>query len=152
MRNLGASSDDSKCQTASPMNTVGRMEMSVGSLFRASNASSSSAAARYPASVDVWDGEDLGPGVHEGTYASSRQDGHGRVVESTERVIENNSVRPIYVRTEYLPTGEPVAITRQSGAQSVTRTMQYDTLGRLVPNLELTLGPNGWRYLFERIA
>jgi YD repeat-containing protein len=27
--------------------------------------------------------------------------------------------------------------------------MQYDTLGRLILNLEPNLGPNGWRYLFD---
>ncbi|MCL2823881.1 MAG: RHS repeat-associated core domain-containing protein, partial [Polyangiaceae bacterium] len=100
-------------------------------------------------SVDIWDAEDIGPGVHQGTYASERKDGHGRVVETTERVKEAGTIQARHVRTQYLPTGEPIAIMRHSGANTVGRTMEYDTLGRMVLNLEPNLGPNGWRYLFD---
>jgi hypothetical protein len=35
---------------------------------------------RYHAlSADAWDAEDIGPGPHQGTYASEEKDGHGRV-------------------------------------------------------------------------
>jgi RHS repeat-associated protein len=105
---------------------------------------------RYHAlSADAWDAEDLGPGPHQGTYASERKDGHGRVVETTERVKENGSIQARHVRLQYLPTGQPTSITRHAGATSVGRTMQYDSLGRMVLNLEPNLGANGWRYLFD---
>jgi len=54
-------------------------------------------------SVDVWDAEDLGPGLHQGTYASERSDGHGRVVETTERVKEWDEMQARHVRFQYLP-------------------------------------------------
>jgi len=100
-------------------------------------------------STDIWDAEDVGPGVHQGTHASSRTDGHGRVVESTERVREGSSIQSRHVGVQYLPTGEPKSITRHAGSDTVGRTMEYDTLGRMVLNLEPNLGPNGWRYLFD---
>jgi hypothetical protein len=105
---------------------------------------------RYHAlSADAWDAEDLGPGPHQGTYASERKDGHGRVVETTERVKDSGTIQARHVRQQYLPTGQPTSITRHAGATSVGRTMQYDSLGRMVLNLEPNLGANGWRYLFD---
>jgi RHS repeat-associated protein len=105
---------------------------------------------RYHAlSADAWDAEDLGPGPHQGTYASERKDGHGRVVETTERVKDSGTIQARHVRQQYLPTGQPTSITRHAGATSVGRTMQYDSLGRMVGNLEPNLGANGWRYLFD---
>jgi RHS repeat-associated protein len=55
-----------------------------------------------------------------------------------------------HVEMTYLPTGEPLSITRRRGADTYTRTMQYDSLGRMTVNLEPTGGANGWRYLYDQ--
>lgn len=95
---------------------------------------------RYHAlSTDLYDAADLYPGPHQGSYASTRSDGHGRTVETTERVHVNGALELRYVRTQYLVTGEPEVITRVRGtdtANAVTRWMRYDSLGRLVLNVE----------------
>ena len=94
-------------------------------------------------SADAWDAEDIGPGPHQGTYASEEKDGHGRVVKTTERVRDEGSIEERHVEMTYLPTGEPLSITRRRGSDTYTRTMQYDSLGRMVVNLEPTGGANG---------
>lgn len=67
-------------------------------------------------SADAWDAEDLGPGPHQGTYASEKKDGHGRVTRTTERVHgENGLIEERHVEMTYLPTGEPLSITRRKG-------------------------------------
>ena len=108
-------------------------------------------------SADAWDAEDIGPGPHQGTYASEQKDGHGRVVRTTERVRAGASVAARHVEMSYAPTGEPLSITRrQEGTncelhpeQCYVRHMQYDSLGRMVANLEPTGGEDGWRYLYD---
>ena len=98
-------------------------------------------------SADAWDAEDIGPGPHQGTYASEEKDGHGRVKRTTERVrIDNGQIEERHVEMAYLPTGEPLSITRRRGSDTYTRTMEYDSLGRMVVNLEPTGGETGWRY------
>ena len=53
---------------------------------------------RYHAlSADAWDAEDLGPGPHQGTYASEEKDGHGRVIRTTERVHADTSIEERHV-------------------------------------------------------
>ena len=52
-------------------------------------------------------------------------------------------------RGRQLPTGEPLSITRRRGSDTYTRTMEYDSLGRMVANFEPTGGVNGWRYLYD---
>ncbi len=87
-------------------------------------------------STDLYDAADLEPGPHQNTYASARKDGHGRAVITTERAHAGGAVEARHVVTEYLPTGEPRVITRRRGADAVTRWMQYDSLGRMVLNVE----------------
>jgi len=43
-------------------------------------------------SVDRWDAEDIGPGPHQGTYASEYSDGFGRVVRTTVRVRQSGAM------------------------------------------------------------
>ncbi|HVY31615.1 MAG TPA: toxin TcdB middle/N-terminal domain-containing protein [Polyangiaceae bacterium] len=95
---------------------------------------------RYHAlSTDLYDAADIYPGPHQGSYATTRTDGHGRTVETTERVHVSGSLEKRYVRTQYLATGEPEVITRQreaDAANAVTRWMRYDSLGRMVLNVD----------------
>lgn len=93
-------------------------------------------------SKDVFDAADLGfdaLGAHQGTYATERVDGHGRTIVTTERVYEGGVLDERDVRTKYLPTGEPEVITRvHVGAAdaAVVRWMRYDSMGRLVLNVD----------------
>ncbi len=114
-------------------------------------------------SIDKWDAADLSPGAHAGTYASARQDGHGRAVSVVARIHNGGAIEADEVRTEFLPTGEPYRITRTRGkGDDVVRWLRYDTLGRVVLNVEsdatkgFTSDPNAdpaslkaWRYAYD---
>jgi hypothetical protein len=90
-------------------------------------------------SLDKSDAADLSPGQHQGTFASVRTDGHGRTVVATERVHNGIAIESREVRTTYLSTGEPQAVSRvRVGAADapVVRWMAYDSLGRMVLNVD----------------
>ncbi|MFI5297732.1 MAG: toxin TcdB middle/N-terminal domain-containing protein [Polyangiales bacterium] len=100
---------------------------------------------RYHAlSADAWDAEDLGPGPHEGTYATSAKDGHGRDVAKVERVWAGEGVlEEHWTHSVYLTSGEIVAIVRNQSANvrdpsspRVVRFSTYDSLGRVVMNVD----------------
>jgi RHS repeat-associated protein len=128
--------------------------------------------------VDLWDAADLGGAPpsplpagtavrdSSGTYATTCQDGHGRARRTTERVrLSSGALEERHVLTDYLPTGEAIAITRRKGSHtssaspSVVRTMAYDTLGRMTLNVEpnasatraSATGPiqMAWRYVYD---
>jgi RHS repeat-associated protein len=101
---------------------------------------------RYHAvSQDVFDALDLKPGPHQGTYQTSVTDGFGRTVETIER-IRNAAGTGLELRqqlSEYLPTGEPIKLTqRLAGAPDVVRWLRYDSIGRLVLNVEPNTAQN----------
>ncbi|MBI3202989.1 MAG: hypothetical protein HYZ29_15730, partial [Myxococcales bacterium] len=119
-------------------------------------------------STDLSDAADLLPGPHQGTPATERRDGHGRTAAAVERFRENGSIIQRETRTRYLPTGEPEVIERirVGTTDKVVRWMRYDTLGRMVLNVEPhttanftadhladgTVGANGikaWRYAYN---
>jgi RHS repeat-associated protein len=88
-------------------------------------------------STDLYDAADLEAGPHQGTYASSTKDGHGRAIATTERIHAGSALETRDVRTQYLPTGEPEVITRYSpGKTPVVRWMRYDSLGRMTLNVD----------------
>jgi RHS repeat-associated protein len=120
--------------------------------------------AYHALSVDKWDAADLVPGPHQGTYASARQDGHGRAVSVTERVHVGGRIEEHETQTTYLATGEPETIRRvRSGTNdAVVRWIRYDTAGRMVlnvePNTTKGFNPNpatdpstmkAWRYSYN---
>ena len=110
-------------------------------------------------SADAWDAEDIGPGIHQGTYASAAKDGHGRVVVTTERVrAATGPIEVRNVRFAYLPTGEVTSITRDRSqcvkpndctapTDAVVRTIGYDSLGRMTTNEDPNTGT--WRYVYN---
>ncbi len=111
---------------------------------------------------DAYDAADLSTGPHAGTYASARKDGHGRAVSTIERVHVGMSLEAHETKTQYLSTGEPSVITRQRGTDTVTRWMRYDSLGRMVLNVEPNVTKNfnpdpttdpssmkAWRYAYD---
>jgi RHS repeat-associated protein len=102
-------------------------------------------------------------------YSTVRFDGHGRIIESDERTgngggATGNSADTIATQVTYQATGEPLTITRSSaasGTNTYARTMQYDSLGRLVSNVEPNTSSSeivnkltgpvriGWRYAYD---
>ncbi|MCU0692414.1 MAG: FG-GAP-like repeat-containing protein, partial [Polyangiaceae bacterium] len=85
---------------------------------------------------ESWDANDL-KGPFQGTFSSVRQDGHGRYVEQVERTSEGGTIRPVITATDYLPTNEPYRVTRSTnGSAPVIRWLRYDSLGRMVLNVE----------------
>jgi RHS repeat-associated protein len=117
-------------------------------------------------STDLADASDLYPGPHQGTHASERKDGHGRTLVVSERLKEGGAILERQVLTQYLPSGEPEVITRHrvgaSSDQDVVRWMRYDTLGRMVLNVEPNTSPDftkdhhasadtlrAWRYAYN---
>jgi RHS repeat-associated protein len=92
---------------------------------------------RYHAlSTDIDDAADAGTGLHKGTYATTQMDGHGRTVMGTERVWAGSSLETRDTRTQYLTSGEPEVITRVHGTEQVVRWLRYDSLGRMVLNVD----------------
>jgi len=90
-------------------------------------------------SMDAWDAADLTPGPHYGTPNSERSDGHGRVIAITERTHVGASFEEHEIRTDYLSTGEASRISRVRVGTSdtpIVRWMKYDSLGRIVLNVE----------------
>ena len=119
----------------------------------------------HPLSVDSWDAEDIGPGPHQGTPSPLTTDGHGRRASTIERLHVGGSIESHEVRYTYLATGEVSTITRvRDGASNppVVRWMRYDSLGRLVLNVDPdasqgfnaspTTDPStikAWRYAYD---
>ena len=105
-------------------------------------------------SADAWDAEDIGPGIHQGTYASEEKDGHGRVTRTTERArVRGGIIDQRYVVFEYLPTGEVTKIIRDHAycegvcPPSQERNISYDSLGRMKANQDPNTGI--WRYVYN---
>jgi len=135
--------------TAAPTTAYKRMRYDAfGHTIQSFNLDGSIAAQMvyHALSLDAWDAEDLAPGPHNGTPASQRHDGHGRVVSAIERIGVAGTIEQHDTRTTYLPTGEVASIARVRVGFSdapVVRWMQYDSLGRRVLNVDpnTTAGP-----------
>ena len=96
-----------------------------------------SRAVYHALSQDMWDAEDLSPGAHQGTFATVKADGHGRNVRTTERIRIGGVMHLRETLRDYLPSGEVTRITQRApGAADTVRWMRYDSLGRLVLNVE----------------
>src|SRR5205807_509653 len=107
-------------------------------------------------STDIWDAEDLGSGPHAGTFASEQKDGHGRTIVTTEQVHAGGGIETHDTRVTYLAGGELTSIRRVRGADAVVRSVQYDSLGRMVLNIEPntakttdTGAVKAWRYAYS---
>jgi RHS repeat-associated protein len=90
-------------------------------------------------STDLWDAADLSAShTAQGTYATERKDGHGRAVAAVERFRVAGVMNERETKTRFLPTGEPLTITRTllGTSSQVMRWMRYDSLGRMLVNVE----------------
>jgi RHS repeat-associated protein len=89
-------------------------------------------------SQDVWDAGHLGD-VPGASYVTVTQDGHGRAITTLERFASGGVMDARLTQVSYLPTGEPFVFTRShatGGDAPIVRWLRYDTLGRLVLNVE----------------
>jgi RHS repeat-associated protein len=89
--------------------------------------------------IEMWDLQDVNAGPQQGTFKSQTKDGHGRLVSSIERSIEDGSLQAVETAFTYLPTGQVERITRRllgSSAPTVTRWFRFDSQGRMVLNVE----------------
>ncbi len=114
-------------------------------------------------SQDVWDAADLALGPHTGTFATSIADGHGRPIETIQRVKVGATLEVWRETRQYLPSGELLSITQhRAGSPNVARWLRYDSLGRLVlnaePNTSQGFDPDpetdpdtikAWRYAYD---
>jgi RHS repeat-associated protein len=114
---------------------------------------------------DHWDAADLSiASPSQGTYASERKDGHGRNVATVERFRIGGVMKERETKTKFLPTGEPLTITRKllGTTSEVMRWTRYDSLGRMLVNVEpnasagfitdyttLPTSLKAWRYVYN---
>jgi RHS repeat-associated protein len=102
----------------------------------------------FPLSLETRDAEQLkAGGQHAKAFTRVEFDGRGRTVKSTEH-IENPTSLDILTTVKYDAAGEPESITREHSGSVYQRTMQFDSLGRLVFNSEPNTGMN-WRYVWD---
>ena len=120
--------------------------------------------AYHAMSIDTSDAANLAGGRHAGTHSTQERDGHGRLRASVERIRVNGVLEARKTAYGYLASGETETITRTRVGTSdapVVRWMRYDSLGRMVLNVEpnvtknftsnTTAGPEmfkAWRYAY----
>jgi hypothetical protein len=86
----------------------------------------------FPLALKTRDAEQLNPGgPHEKAFQRVEFDGHGRSTRAVQH-IGNPTTDDIVTTVKYDPTGEPVTITRTHAGSTYQRTMEFDTLGRLI--------------------
>jgi RHS repeat-associated protein len=147
-------------QTVAPPAAAGRFDYSYDEFGRTTFiADAGVLVAKYqymPLVSDLFDAEQLKPsGPRSGQHTRLIQDGHGRPV-TTISFIKGDQIRTSAV---YLPTGEPTLISQShtAGAETITRTLTYDSLGRIQSNVEpnsttqATVGAPArlWRYAWD---
>src|SRR5260370_11604234 len=112
-------------------------------------------------SVSRFDDDQQPGGKHVGSFTKVTMDGHGRVAQTVKHLANGpQGAGNLTTTTQYQATGEPIVVTQSYPGGSVTRWMQYDSLGRLVFNAEPntsqhfsatpgTAGVVGWTYEYS---
>ena len=87
-------------------------------------------------------------GSHQGSFTTTFSDGHGRPTEVDQHF---NAIAAgsgdLFTMTSYAATGERRTILQMYPTGSYQRTMQYDTLGRMVSQSEPNVGT--WQYAYN---
>ena len=112
--------------------------------------------------IDVWDAEELQGGQHPGAYLTRALDGHGRTTTLQKRT---STVGVVETDQAYTSGGNVASVTQLVGSNGifqhdtrvVTRTVSYDSFGRMVDNLEPNTSLLGsqvvrgaeWRYVYD---
>jgi YD repeat-containing protein len=87
-------------------------------------------------------------GTHTGAYSTAVHDGHGRNISMMQHLAQVPQPGDLTTSVVYQATGEPRIVTQSfSAGGSVSRSMQYDSLGRLVKNVEPNVGV--WTYAYN---
>ncbi len=108
--------------------------------------------ATHALSVDVWDGEELPGGRHDGAYVTVTRDGHGRTTSILKRERIGGQWVNVTTSKEYTSAGQVGIIRQTDGTHSVQRTVLYDSLGHMVANHEpngTQSGIRGWAYAYD---
>jgi RHS repeat-associated protein len=107
--------------------------------------------AKYHAlSIDTYDAMQLG----SNTPTTVTKDGHGRIIGVTARLRANGgTVDAITAAATFSATGQPTRVTRShsAGSDTYSRSLTYDSLGRLVENTEpnTSTAAHDWRYAYD---
>ena len=107
--------------------------------------------AKYHAlATDTYDPVQLG----NNTPTTVTRDGHGRIVAVTNRLrTSGGAIDAITATATFSAMGQPTQVTRShsAGSDTYSRSLTYDTLGRLVENTEpnTTNGTHDWRYAYD---
>ena len=98
--------------------------------------------------VDLRDAEQLS-GAHLKSLTTISRDGHGRVTSTDVHLNSGPQGTPgdLVSTATYQATGEPKTVTQVFPGGSVARQMTYDSLGRLVQNVEPNAGT--WTYAYD---
>ena len=107
----------------------------------------------YPLIADFYDANQTGPDREANLRTTQVLDGHGRIARTIRRLPEDDIITDI----ERLPTGEPTTYTfrHRAGPQLTKHEMQYDSLGRLLLNIEpntsvvTSAQTRAWRYVWD---
>ena len=86
-------------------------------------------------------------GPHNGSMTTVTVDGHGRTTRTKAHLANGPRTGDMTTTYAYQPTGEPTTITQTFPGGSYTRSMAYDSLGRMVLNTEPNSG--GWTYAYN---
>jgi YD repeat-containing protein len=101
-------------------------------------------------SVTTQDPEQLNPSSSQfGSFTTKSYDGHGRAIGSDAHLASTvNGTVDVTTSAGYLATGEVQSFSQSNpGGLPYSRSMAYDTLGRLVSNTEPNSGT--WTYAYN---
>ena len=102
-------------------------------------------------SVDLRDPEQVAGNsgaTHTQAYSTVTRDGHGRVVQTKRHLVNTaQGAGDLVSSASYQATGEPTLITQSYPGGTYSRTMQYDSLGRMARNQEPNAGT--WSYAYN---
>ncbi|HVR19190.1 MAG TPA: toxin TcdB middle/N-terminal domain-containing protein, partial [Polyangiaceae bacterium] len=88
-------------------------------------------------SADNYDAGDLNDPARRDTFVTTTSDGHGRLRSRVDRIHVGSSIESRSTIYELLPTGEAERVVlRRAGSTDVVHWAKYDTLGRMVLNVE----------------
>jgi RHS repeat-associated protein len=86
-----------------------------------------------PLAIEARDAEQIAPGTHVGAFTRTEMTTRGQVRRTMSRTASNGDIT---TATTYDVTGNPTRISRTATAGSYSRSLLWDSLGRLIQNYE----------------
>ena len=99
--------------------------------------------------TDRYDAEQSNPNSpHSGSYTTELRNGHGQVVQTTERFKTGSTSDSKVTLVQYAPFGAPetIQVKQASTGQIISRWLAHDNAGHIVINTEPDTSPN---YTFQ---